>query len=141
MKSSYRRGRAGLRAPLLRAAAACQRPEEPVPPADLLPKAQLIPLLADLHVLEARVENSRLSPDSSRALYVSEEKNLLWSHQVTDSVFRRSYRYYGIHGKDLDEVYGAVIDTLTQREAKLGPAAGTLAPSAPAPIPAPAPVR
>ena len=106
---------------LLLALPACQRPEEPLRPADLLPKERLIPLIADLHLLEAQVEGSRLSPDSSRALYLSEQKNLLSKRGVTDSAFQRSYRYYGIHGKDLDDIYGAVIDTLTRREAKFKP--------------------
>ena len=110
-----------LLASLLLTLPACQRPEEPLRPADLLPKERLIPLIADLHLLEAQVEGSRLSPDSSRALYLSEQKNLLSKRGVTDSAFQRSYRYYGIHGKDLDDIYGAVIDTLTRREAKFKP--------------------
>ena len=110
-----------LLASLLLALHACQRPEEPLRPADLLPKERLIPLIADLHLLEAQVEGSRLSPDSSRALYLSEQKSLLSKRGVTDSAFQRSYRYYGIHGKDLDDIYGAVIDTFTRREAKFKP--------------------
>jgi hypothetical protein len=83
----------------------------------------MIGLLAELHVLEARVEGSRLHPDSARALYLAEHKALLKKTQVTDSTFQRSYRYYGIHGKDLDEIYKAVIDTLRQRETRLDSAA------------------
>ena len=116
--------------PLLLALPACQRPEEPLRPANLLTKEQLVPIIADLHVLEARVEGSRLSPDSSRALYLAEQKAMLRKRGVTDSVFQRSYRYYGIHGKDLDEIYGAVIDTLGRREARFAPA-GKPAPATP----------
>ena len=97
---------------------ACDRPEDPLAPADLLPKERLIPLLADLHVLEARIESSRLSPDSARALYLSQQKAALSKRKVTDSAFHRSYRYYSIHGKDLNEIYKIVIDTLTRREVK-----------------------
>ena len=78
-------------------------------------------MLADLHILEAQIENSRLSPDSSRALFLAQQKNLLWKHEVTDSAFQRSYRYYGIHNKDLNEIYAAVIDTLNKREGRLNP--------------------
>lgn len=81
----------------------------------------MITLLADLHLLEARVENSRLSPDSARALYLINKKILFRKRIVTDSAFQRSYRYYGIHAKDLDDIYGAVIDTLGKREARLSP--------------------
>ena len=130
MKTFLRHGRSLLLAPLLLALPACQRPEEPPRPADLLPKERMVLLLADLHLLEARVENSRLPPDSSRALYLTQQKDLLLKRAVSDSAFQRSYRYYGIHGKDLDDIYGAVIDTLGRREAKL-----KALPMVPAPTP------
>jgi hypothetical protein len=109
-------------APLLLALPACQRPEEPPKPVDLVPREHMAQMLADLHQLEAQVESSRLSPDSARALFLAQQKNLLWKHEVTDSAFQRSYRYYGIHGKDLNEIYAGVIDTLNHREARLNPA-------------------
>lgn len=99
----------------------------------------MISLLADLHVLEARVENSRLMPDSARALFLAQQKNLLWQREVSDSTFQRSYRYYGIHGKDLNEIYQSVIDTLSNRAKKLEPADAPAASPAPALPPAPAP--
>jgi hypothetical protein len=99
---------------------ACQRPEEVARPADLLSREQLTGVLADVHILEARLEQSRLAPDSARALFLSQQKELLWKRQISDSAFQHSYRYYGSHGKDLDEIYGAVIDTLDNRAYKLG---------------------
>jgi hypothetical protein len=122
-----------LLAPLLLALPACDTPEVVPPPADLLPKEKMVPLMADLQELEARVESSRLSPDSARALFLAQQKNVLWKYEVTDSAFHRSYRYYGVHGKDLNDIYGAVIDTLHQRQAKLEPPTPT-----PPPTPAPA---
>lgn len=103
--------------------AACDTPEINPPPADLLPKEKLIPLLADLHELEARIESSRLAPDSARALFLAQQKALLWKREISDSTFHRSYRYYGIHGKDLSDIYGVVIDTLTARQRRLDPQA------------------
>ncbi|MDO7853879.1 DUF4296 domain-containing protein [Hymenobacter convexus] len=121
-------------APLLLALPACDRPEDAPPPADLMPREKMIRLLADLHVLEARVESSRLNPDSARALFVAQKKALLWNRDVSDSTFQRSYRYYGIHGKDLSEIYNAVVDTLTMRQGRLAPL-----PAPPAPVATPAP--
>ena len=109
---------------LLLALAACQRPEEAPRPADLLPKEQMIPLLADLHQLEAQVENSRIAPDSGRALFLAEQKNLYWKRQVTDSALQHSYRYYSAHGKDLPDIYQAVVDTLKARQTKYAPLPG-----------------
>lgn len=102
------------------ALAACQRPEEPPVPADLLPKEQVVSLLADLHILESQLEGTRLSPDSARALYLTQQKQLLWQREISDSTFHRSYRYYSIHGQDLDDIYGLVIDTLRAREFRMG---------------------
>lgn len=121
MKSICRRGLAPLLPALLLALAACQRPEEAPRPADLLPKERMVPLLADLQQLEAQVENSRLAPDSARALFLAEQKNLYWKRQVTSSVLQHSYRYYGAHGKDMPEIYQAVIDTLKARQQKFAP--------------------
>ena len=120
MKRHLRPLLSGLAAALL-LLPACQRPEEPTPPADLVPREKMVTLLADTHLLEAQVESTHLSPDSARALYLSQQKDLLWRAEVSDSAFQRSYRYYAIHGKDLDEIYGAVIDTLTSREKRFAP--------------------
>ena len=121
MKTICRRCLASLLPTLLLVLPACQRPEEAVRPADLLPRERMVPLLADLQLLEAQVENSRLAPDSARALFLALQKTLFWKWQVTDSALQHSYRYYGAHGKDLPEMYQAVIDTLKERQKKFDP--------------------
>ncbi|MBC6989326.1 DUF4296 domain-containing protein [Hymenobacter sp. BT491] len=100
------------------ALACCQRPEEPTPPARLLPKEQMESLLTELHILEARVDAVNLPQDSARALYNTLQKEVFQRRGITDSVFKQSYRYYAIHNKDLDNIYGSVIDSLTKREEK-----------------------
>ncbi|MGI4738269.1 MAG: DUF4296 domain-containing protein [Janthinobacterium lividum] len=103
-------------------AAGCGRPEQVPMPATLLPKEKMTSLLVQLHLLEARVETSHLPPDSARALFISQQRDLMRRNGVsqTDSVFERSYRYYATNAKDLDEIYAAVIDSLTRREKKMG---------------------
>jgi hypothetical protein len=98
----------------------CQRADDTPPPQPLMPREQLVSVLADLHLLEAQVENARLSPDSARALYLQQQKGIFWRREVTDSLFQQSYRYYASHGKDLDDIYGIVLDTLAMRQTKLG---------------------
>lgn len=87
-----------------------------VPPSQLASKTQMVSVLTDLHILEARVEAARLSTDSARALYNEQQRMVLQQHQMTDSVFRQSYRYYAIHEKDLDNIYAQITDSLTLRE-------------------------
>ena len=121
MNSFCRRGLAPLLPALLLNLAACQRPEETPQPANLIAKEAMVSLLADVHQLEAQVENSHLQPDSARALFQAEQKKLLWQRKVSDSTMQRSYRYYSNHGKDLPEIYQAVIDTLKERAKKYDP--------------------
>ena len=97
----------------------CQRPEEPVRPALLLPKEKMTSLLINLHIVEAQVEASRLAPDSARAMFNQLRRDLFWRYETTDSAFYQSYRYYAVHDKDLDKIYGDVIDSLSIRETKL----------------------
>jgi hypothetical protein len=103
-------------------AASCGRPELVPPPTPLLSKPEVASLLIRFHVLEARVESSRLAPDSARALFLQQRRQILRHYKLAeaDSAFERSYHYYSIHGKDLDEIYAAVIDSLTAREKKMG---------------------
>ncbi|WP_166648041.1 DUF4296 domain-containing protein [Hymenobacter sp. UV11] len=104
-------------------ATGCARPEQVPTPPNLLPKEKMTSLLVQIHLLEARVETSRLPPDSARALFLSQQRDLMLRNGVspTDSVFERSYRYYASHAKDLDGIYAGVIDSLSQREKKMDP--------------------
>ncbi len=106
---------------LLLALPACQRPEDPQRPADLLPRPQLVAALVELHLVESRVENSALKPDSARALFLAEQNKVFRTYHLNDSSFQHSVRYYGVHGKDLDEIYEAVIDSLENRIHRLDP--------------------
>ncbi len=107
---------------MLLAAAGCARPEQVLPPPNLLPKEEVTSLLVDFHLLESRIESSRLAPDSARALFQVMHRQVLERHKLreSDSVFERSYRYYAVNGKDLDGIYAAVIDSLTARQKKMG---------------------
>jgi hypothetical protein len=103
-------------------APSCGRPELVPPPPKLLSKEELTSLLIRFHVLEARVESSRLAPDSARALFQKQRRQILAHYNLmeADSSFEHSYHYYAVHGKDLDEVYAAIIDSLAAREKKMG---------------------
>ncbi|MGI4761351.1 MAG: DUF4296 domain-containing protein [Janthinobacterium lividum] len=111
-----------LGAGLLLAAASCARPEQVLPPPNLLSKEELTSLLIEFHLLESRIESSRLAPDSARALFQTLHREVLWRHKLNeaDSTFEHSYRYYAMNGKDLDGIYTAIIDSLTVREKKMG---------------------
>ncbi|GAA4384323.1 DUF4296 domain-containing protein [Hymenobacter koreensis] len=103
----------------------CGRPEEPTPPAKLVPQDKMVALLIDIHLLEARVEAASMQADSARALFNQQLKDIYWRHEVEEDVFRQSYQYYAVHDKDLEQLYATVIDSLGQREIKLNEATGS----------------
>ena len=76
----------------------------------------MVSLLIELHTLEARTEGAALPADSSRALFRQEQKKVYWRHEVSDSAFTQSFRYYAIHGQELNKIYKSVIDSLAARE-------------------------
>jgi hypothetical protein len=100
--------------------AGCSMPEEVAPPPQLLSKQEMASLLVQLHLLEAQVESSRLPPDSARALFQQQKREILRKNNVSekDSVLPRSYRFYAVNHKDMDEIYKVVIDSLERRSTK-----------------------
>ncbi|GAA4497351.1 hypothetical protein GCM10023172_12180 [Hymenobacter ginsengisoli] len=106
----------------LLAVASCGRPEQVLAPPHLLSKEEVTSLLVQFHLLESRIESSRLASDSARALFQTMHDDILRQHKLkpADSTFERSYRYYAMNGKDLDGIYAVVVDSLTAREKKMG---------------------
>ncbi|UII32616.1 DUF4296 domain-containing protein [Fulvivirga ulvae] len=88
-------------------------------PKDLLPKEKMIPLLIDIYIGESRVNNLRLSRDSSMAIFKVYEGELFNQHQVTDSAYHRSMTYYYNHPRQLEEIYSILLDSLNLREQRL----------------------
>ena len=111
-----------LSAGLALAVASCARPEQVLPPPNALSKEEVVSLLIQFHLLESRIESSRLAPDSARALFQIMHRDVLWQHKLNeaDSTFEHSYRYYAMNGKDLDGIYAVVMDSLAAREKKMG---------------------
>jgi len=103
----------------------CGIPEEVKPPDQLLSKEELERVLVQLHLLEAQVESSRLSPDSARALFQQQKSEILRKNNISekDSVLQRSYRFYAVNHKDMDEIYKVIIDSLEHRATKLNSSA------------------
>ena len=79
----------------------------------------MINYLIDLHIAEAAVQNLRLKVDSAKVVFAAKEKLLLKHHHITDSVFINSYNYYLQNPVKLEEIYGAVVDSISLRQSLL----------------------
>jgi hypothetical protein len=94
----------------------CSRKQQNNEELGVLSQEQLSSLLIDIYVAEAVVDNLPLLKDSSVTYFLPFEQKLLTQKNISDSVLRKTYRYYLSHPKELEKVYEVVIDSLTLRE-------------------------
>ena len=84
-----------------------------------LSQEQMVDFLIDLHLSEATVQDLRLKPDSAIALFKVQEKLLYKQHGITDSMFINSFQYYLEQPVLMEEIYAAIIDSLSLRQVLL----------------------
>ena len=91
--------------------------ESPKPPPGTLSKDRMINILIDIHVAEARAGGASLrSQDSSTVYYKVLENQVFKKHGVDSTTYYNSYRYYMHNVKEMDQIYAAVVDSLSLRE-------------------------
>lgn len=101
----------------------CQSENEEMPE-NMIPQAEMVQILADIHTLEAQVEGQIIYPDTALMTFNYGQEQLLKRHGVTREQFRNSYHYYVTHVKEMNKLYETIIDTLSLRESKFKAAAG-----------------
>ncbi|MBW8050195.1 MAG: DUF4296 domain-containing protein [Cytophagales bacterium] len=94
---------------------ACVQQEEP--PANIISKEQMINILVDIHIAEAMVDEAHLSKDSSIAIF--KDLAIFKKHGIEKENFDESYNYYLRNINILDDIYTAVVDSLSVRNALL----------------------
>lgn len=85
----------------------------------LMSKEQMVDFLIDLHLSEATVQDMRLKADSANVLFSIQERLLYRQHNVSDSLFIKSYQYYLEQPVQMEEIYAAIIDSLSLRQVLL----------------------
>lgn len=86
------------------------------PPEDIMSKQQMVSFLIDLHIIESKMSSSRFPNDSIEAIFPQIEHELFKKHHITDSIYFKSYQYYLSNMFDMEEIYTAVVDSLSLRE-------------------------
>lgn len=90
-------------------------------PENLLPKDKMVAVLMDVYIAEQKVGRLGLAPDSATQVFVLMEKKIFETHEVSDSAFRQTLKYYTDHSEELGNIYGGVIDSLVLREQRATP--------------------
>lgn len=78
----------------------------------VIPESQMVELLVDIHILEARVDKLRVSNDSSFTIYNTLESEIFEKYGVSKEEYEHSFQYYLAHSKLMDHIYGIVVDSL-----------------------------
>lgn len=85
-------------------------------PEGLLSEEEMVNVLIDIHITEGIASAIPVSYDSSGVLYSLMEKEVFIKHQVEDTVFKESLRYYLQFPATMDKMYAQVLDSLASKE-------------------------
>lgn len=88
-------------------------------PKNVLPQEKIVPVLLDIYMAEGKVNDLRISHDSSVAIFDVYEDKIFEKHQIVDSVYRASMSYYFANPDQLEGIYETVLDSLNLREQRL----------------------
>jgi hypothetical protein len=97
--------------------ASCEEIDEKAPE-DVLSKAAMVRILIDVHIAEAKVTQKGLPPDSAKIVFLKSKEEILKKNHVKSEAFQKSYDFYISHLKGMEDIYSAVVDSLSLREAK-----------------------
>ena len=86
------------------------------PPQGILSKEKMIEYLIDLQINEAKLSTLSLPQDTVKEFYDQLQHDLFRKHNIVDSVYYKSLAYYLYDVKEMEDIYGAVVDSLSLRE-------------------------
>ncbi|SDL05882.1 protein of unknown function [Catalinimonas alkaloidigena] len=89
-----------------------------VPPEGLIDQQTMVDILIDIHLAEARANQLNIPPDSAAWYYRYQQEQILQDYGLDSARFRESYNYYLQNVPLIDEIYGALVDSLSAREAR-----------------------
>ena len=88
-------------------------------PDHLLGQEEMVDVLIDIHLLEAKLGALDVAKDSGAVLYRAYEQQIFEKHQINTDLYRESYQWHFNHLHSLNEIYGIVVDSLMlRRQAK-----------------------
>jgi len=85
-------------------------------PEGILEKDEMISILLDIHIKEGQVQQLKVIRDSSTRVFKYFEREIFAKHEVSDSVYYNSLSYYYDHPELMEEIYTAIVDSLSVKE-------------------------
>jgi hypothetical protein len=85
-------------------------------PENLLTKEQMIGILTEMHIAEAKASAARLPHDSATTFFMHLQEQIMDKYNTDTAQYRLSYKWYSENVKEMDEIYATVVDSLGARE-------------------------
>lgn len=93
---------------------ACSRSEAPD---DLIGQEKMASLMIEIHLLEAKVNNTTIEPaDSTQAVYEHLERKIFDKLEISQEQYERSFNYYVDRPNEFEKIYAVVVDSLMEKE-------------------------
>jgi hypothetical protein len=89
-------------------------------PKDLYSTEQVAVFLKDLYMLETKIKELKISKDSAKVVFAYYENKLYEKHNMTDSLYRESFKYYMVDIQGLTKIYEIIADSLSLEERLAG---------------------
>ncbi|RED97516.1 uncharacterized protein DUF4296 [Marinoscillum furvescens DSM 4134] len=96
-------------------AMACSKKQTETPPG-VLGKEDIVRVLIDVHLLEAKVKKLYLNRDSSEVVFAHYEQMLFDDMGITKADYERSMEYYTDNIQQMKSIYDEVVDSLLARQ-------------------------
>ena len=77
---------------------------------------QVAVFLKDLYLLQEQVQDLKLKDDSAKVVFMHYETKLYEKHNMDDSIYRESFKYYMDDVKGLTRIYEIIADSLSLEE-------------------------
>jgi hypothetical protein len=103
---------------LVFALVSCGEDNKQQAPSDLLTKEAMVRILIDVHIAEAKVTQMGLAPDSAMKVFQKSKEDILKKNHVKPELFKKSFDYYINNLQGMDDIYAAIVDSLSLREAR-----------------------
>ena len=103
---------------LIFALVSCGEDNRQQAPSDLLTKEAMVKILIDIHIAEAKVTQSGLPPDSAMKAFQKSKDDILKKNHTRPELFKKSFDYYLDNLQGMDDIYAAIVDSLSLREAR-----------------------
>lgn len=98
---------------------ACRASDEKIKKTEVIPKADLVPILVEMHLADGLLLTSKIRREYPGKDSISNYKDVFKKHNVTKEIFDRTIEFYEDEADNLNDLYDEVISELTRLQSEV----------------------